>query len=95
MLVFELTLFVFIKDGKILEIVKEMRKQNTKQLQARCCICVDNGDEELVQCNKCMIFVHLSCYRSIDVCMDDGAWLCDWCQYVNGFDWKILRTQSQ
>uniref|UniRef100_A0A6U1Y0Z8 PHD-type domain-containing protein n=1 Tax=Vannella robusta TaxID=1487602 RepID=A0A6U1Y0Z8_9EUKA len=68
--------------GEFFEAIQEMRNKKTKH--NRCCICVSTRNEELLQCSKCSIFVHLSCYRSSDICADD-EWLCDWCQFSNGF----------
>lgn len=89
--VFVLLLFLFFlfthltfvpKGGEFFEAIQEMRNKKTKH--NRCCICVSTRNEELLQCSKCSIFVHLSCYRSSDICADD-EWLCDWCQFSNGF----------
>jgi len=69
-------------DGELFKVVKALRKK-TQQLNDRCCVCVNIRNEPLIQCRSCKIFVHMSCYRSSDVTIDN-EWLCDWCEYSAG-----------
>lgn len=59
-----------------------------KKDQWYCCVCFgdDNSNQNpLFQCSKCGCIVHKYCY-GIDQNVDNGDWLCDYCQYVKDQD---------